>query len=224
MTEHVIHAPDHRLERLVLFSDGVFAIAITLLIIEVHVPHLEANATNEEWQAALLGLLPSFGAFALSFLVVGAMWIRHHALLSMVTRFDPVIMWPNLLLLMSVAFLPFSTALLSIGSLSPLPYAFYDASLLLAALLKLLLAFLVLKPSLVAKGVTEAQMRAERRRNAIMPIVTLIALALAFVAPAFNNFAMLLLPLMRLLPFFAVADRPHHPVSKPAARPANRRL
>ena len=70
MRTEVHHAPEHRLERLVAFSDGVFAVAITLLIINVQVPALSADATNAEWTAALLRLRPSFGAFGLSFIVI----------------------------------------------------------------------------------------------------------------------------------------------------------
>ena len=204
------YGPEHRLERLAFFSDAVFAIAITLLIIEVHVPELPSGATDADWGRALYHLIPSFWAFALSFVVIGTLWILHHKTLSMMARFSGRLMWPNLLFLMSVAFLPFSTALLAEGSkvgsgqsvLSPVPYVFYDASLLVAGLLKARLTRIALRPDLISSHVRPAQVQAERRQVLILPLATLLALGLAFVIPAWNNLAMFTIPLFRLLPYF----------------------
>jgi uncharacterized membrane protein len=215
MSEEGNHGPEHRLERLVFFSDAVFAIAITLLIIEVRVPHLSANATSADWISELVALTPSFGAFGLSFLVIGAMWARHHEIFAMVTRFSQRMIWPNLFLLMSIAFLPFSTGLMNLGRPTPIPYAFYAASLLLAALFKMRLTYVSLRPELVAPSVTKDQIAKELRGSWIMPIATLIALGLAFVIPGWNNIAMLLMPAMRRLPFFK-GRQPHVVAEQPA--------
>jgi uncharacterized membrane protein len=192
----------HRLERLVFFSDAIFAIAITLLIIEIRVPHLPPDATNTDWINAIAQLWPSLVAFSLSFIVIGAMWARHHATFAMVYRFSQSMMWPNLLLLMSIAFLPFSTAVMGIGRPSAIPYAFYSGSLLVASLMKTWLNHIVLRPEFVAPGVTAAQITGERRRSWIMPTATAAAFGLAFVAPGWNNLAMILIMALRRLPFF----------------------
>ena len=101
-----------QLERLTFFSDAVFAIAITLLIIEVHVPHVGAIDDASYWQA-LGELRGSLLGFMLSFLVIGLLWMAHHRVFGLLHDYSPKIMWPNLLLLMTVAFMPFATALMS---------------------------------------------------------------------------------------------------------------
>lgn len=194
--------PDHRLERMLFFSDAVFAIAITLLVIEIHVPELPHGAGDHVWLVALVGLLPHFLAFLISFLVIGALWASHHTIFALVAGFDQRLVWPNLLLLLSVAFLPFTTALLAVGSLSPVPYAFYAASLLAAALLKARLTTRALAPGLVAPGVSAARVAVELRRRWIMPAAAFVTVLLAFVVPAWNCAAMFLLPIARRLPPF----------------------
>jgi uncharacterized membrane protein len=197
------HDPDHSLERLVFFSDAVFAIAITLLIIEVHVPHLPNDASNADWGRALIQLLPNFAAFALSFLVIGVMWAAHHTTMSYLSRYSPRLLWPNLLLLMTVAFLPFSTALLAMGGSAQLPNTFYAGSLLVAALCKTRLTLLALKPDLLRPDADPQRIAIERRRAWIMPVATLLALALTFtVATHWAMAAMVLIAFFRRLPWF----------------------
>ena len=89
------------------FSDGVFAIAITLLILEVHVPKgLEGRGLTD----ALLAEWPSYAAFLTSFLTIGIMWINHHRLFTMIGRVDSWLLALNLLLLLGVTIVPFPTA------------------------------------------------------------------------------------------------------------------
>jgi TMEM175 potassium channel family protein len=94
--------------RLEAFSDGVFAIAITLLILEIKVPHAEHGL----W-AGLASLWPSYVAFLMSFFVILIMWVNHHELLRMVSRVNYPILFANGLLLLSVTFVPFPTAVLA---------------------------------------------------------------------------------------------------------------
>jgi len=93
--------------RLEAFSDGVFAVAITLLVLEINVPGGENlwHQLKEEW--------PSFAAFFVSFWVIGIIWVNHHGLLDHVKRADRGVLYLNLLVLMTVVFLPFATALLA---------------------------------------------------------------------------------------------------------------
>ncbi|MGW7817577.1 TMEM175 family protein [Streptomyces puniciscabiei] len=96
--------------RVEAFSDGVFAIAITLLILEIKVP--KAGEHGGLWHA-LGAQWPSYAAYVVSFLVIGIMWVNHHQLFSYVARVDRTLMFLNLLLLMVVAAVPWPTAMLA---------------------------------------------------------------------------------------------------------------
>ncbi len=112
-------------------------------------------------------------------------------------RYDERLLWPNLVLLLSIAFLPFTTSLLSTGSLSPVPFAFYAGSLLVAGLAKARLVRIALSPDLLDEDVDSEEVAVERRRRWIMPIAATVALFLAFVSVPWNTFAMFLVPILR---------------------------
>ncbi|GAA2135920.1 hypothetical protein GCM10009760_15010 [Kitasatospora kazusensis] len=95
--------------RVEAFSDGVFAIATTLLILDIHVP----AGSGHELTAALAHQSPSYVAYVVSFLVIGVMWVNHHALFGLLAKVDRTLVFLNLLLLMVVAALPWPTALLA---------------------------------------------------------------------------------------------------------------
>jgi uncharacterized membrane protein len=99
--------------RLEAFSDGVFAIAITLLVLEIRVPAAAEVAGAGGLWAALAHRWPSYVGYVLSFLVIGIMWANHHALFAYIRRVDRRFIFANLLLLMGVGFLPFPTAVLA---------------------------------------------------------------------------------------------------------------
>jgi uncharacterized membrane protein len=96
-----------KINRLEAFSDGVFAVAITLLILEINVPEGEHlwHDLKEEW--------PSFASFFVSFWVIGIIWVNHHGLVDHLKRTDRPVLYLNLLVLMTVVFIPFSTALMA---------------------------------------------------------------------------------------------------------------
>jgi uncharacterized membrane protein len=93
--------------RIAAFSDGVFAIAITLLALQLDVP---ARDSVDVW-ASLQSLWPSFLSFAISFAVIGAYWVAHHRLYSVIDRYDARLLWLNLLSLFFIVIMPFSTSL-----------------------------------------------------------------------------------------------------------------
>jgi uncharacterized membrane protein len=96
--------------RLEAFSDGIFAIAATLLVLEITIPHLEEPG---ELGQALLDLWPSYLAYATSFLTIGIMWVNHHSVFRQIGETDHRFLFINLGLLMLIAFVPFPTILLA---------------------------------------------------------------------------------------------------------------
>jgi uncharacterized membrane protein len=181
--------------RLEAFSDGVLAIAITLLILEIKIEpagfeHLWRSLA-EEW--------PAYLAYVTSFLTIGGVWLAHHALFDRLNAIDPVLMRLNLLLLMTVAFLPFPTALMSeaLRESQAAERAAVVADGVTAGLIELLLAtasrYAASRPDLLKPGA--APPRADRARGGIR--FTLYgAMLLAGV---------LLLPKLAAFGYFAVA-------------------
>ena len=103
---------DHGVGRIEAFSDGVYAIAITLLILEIRVPEAEAIRATGLW-AALSAQWPSYGAFLLSFAVIGIMWANHHNIFRYIGKTNHLFLMLNLGLLLCTAFLPYPTAVLA---------------------------------------------------------------------------------------------------------------
>src|SRR5207237_4400 len=113
MTEGQSHHDRMQLDRLVFFSDAIFAIAITLLVIEIHVPDLTGIVTEQRLADALLDNIPQYIGFLVSFFVIGRFWIGHHRTLGRLSRAEPRLIWVNLLFLLTIAFMPFPTAVIS---------------------------------------------------------------------------------------------------------------
>jgi uncharacterized membrane protein len=105
------HAPTSELERLIFLSDGVFAIAMTLLAVELALPEVTSESTADLGHR-LLALGPRYFSYALSFLVIASYWRSHQRTFRYIVRLDSRFVWLNLLLLMCIAFLPFPTSLL----------------------------------------------------------------------------------------------------------------
>lgn len=99
--------------RLEAFSDGVFAVAITLLVIEIKVPSIEAISTTNNLWLALQHLIPSFFAFFLSFMIIFITWVNHHGTLKLIHKSSSAFIYANGFLLLTIAIFPFTTSLLS---------------------------------------------------------------------------------------------------------------
>ncbi len=101
------------LQRTLYFSDAVFAIAITLLVLDIRLPEVSEEQLRAELPSLVLGLGPEFLSFVVTFLVIGFYWLAHHRMFHYINRYDGRLLWINILFLMSVAFLPFPTSVLS---------------------------------------------------------------------------------------------------------------
>ncbi len=127
MDEHHLSGPEHKLERLIFFSDAVFAIAITLLVIDLHAPHLHGAADAGAYWQALLDETPRFAGFGISFFVIGAFWAGHHRSFALARTWSDRLTAINLLLLFAIAALPFFTAFVSANAGARMPVMLYCA-------------------------------------------------------------------------------------------------
>ncbi|MEO6388191.1 MAG: TMEM175 family protein [Croceibacterium sp.] len=176
---------DLALDRLVFFSDAVFAIAITLLVLEIHIPDLQPGAsTASSWQA-FADLVPSFFAFALSFLVIGRFWMGHHERFRSLRHYDPRLMWTNLLYLMAIAFMPFSTAFLGRNLGHFVPSMVYNLSMLVLSLMAMLLA----------RRVRTVGGDGEALDGIDLVMASLVCVGLTFWFPLLSQWGMMTIPL-----------------------------
>jgi uncharacterized membrane protein len=175
--------------RVEAFSDGVMAIAITLLVLDLRVP----SAGEVEAAGSLLGALiqhwASDVAFLAGFITIGIIWLNHRAFVDKVNRFDNRLQWLNLLLLLGVVIVPFSTALLAAyvgggGTAASTATAVYA---LLGVVLPvpwiLMWRHLSQHPELLEPGFDSAHARAEFRRAIVGPVIYILAVPVAILAP-----------------------------------------
>ena len=170
------------LDRFSAFSDGVFAIAITLLVIELPVPPQGVPLLS-----ALLEAWPDFLGYIMSFAFIGGIWLTHAGLTRLMKRGDTIANGVNLLLLLFVALLPFATRLmvthLSTSDVGAAVFL-YGVDLLLASLtLTLLIRYIASEPSLVADDIADDTLRRITRQRWLSIGVNAVAVAMALVMP-----------------------------------------
>ena len=191
--------PEHTLERLIFFSDAVFAIAITLLIIEIHVPDMPRGLSDAAYLQALAHLIPNFIGFMVSFWVIGMFWMGHHRLFGLAVRLGPSIVGWNLFLLGSIAFMPFSTAFLSAHTGDRVPTIFYCSTLLLTALLNVRVGRIVTSPPMIDESVSAEHIAYVRARGMSVVLGAALALLMAFFIPGLSQATLISIPLWRFL-------------------------
>jgi uncharacterized membrane protein len=172
--------------RLEAFSDGVFAIAITVLVLEIRVPDLAATARAGGLARALASLWPSYLGYLISFITIGIMWANHHALFTYIRRCDRYFLMVNVVFLMCIAFVPFPTAVLA--TYLPVPagrtaaVAYFSATYVVTAIAyNALWWYAAWGRRLLAHDADPAAVRTISRRYALGPASYGVSFALAFV-------------------------------------------
>ena len=177
--------------RLEAFSDGVLAIIITIMVLELKVPHAVEFA-------ALKPVLPVLLSYVLSFIYLGIYWNNHHHLFQATEEVSGGILWANLHLLFWLSLFPFTTAWMGENQLAPIPTAVYGFALLMAAI-----AYYVLQRTIIAKEGREsllAQAIGKDWKGKLSPLLYLAAIPLAFVSPWIAGGLYVLAALLWLIP------------------------
>lgn len=168
----------HGTERILAFSDGVFAIVITLLVLEITVPAV----TSADLMPALVHLVPAVAAHVVTFALLGVYWIGHHAVFTLIKRYDRPFLWLNLLYLFFVASMPFPTALVIHYNDQLISYVIYCGVLIMAGLsANLLWRYASRNGRLLGDHVTRDAIATTNRRLMLVPIVYILALLTAFI-------------------------------------------
>jgi uncharacterized membrane protein len=178
-------------DRLAAFSDGVLAIIITIMVLELKVPH------SAGW-AALGSIAPNFVSYVLSFVYLAIYWNNHHHLIHTVARVDGLILWANSNLLFWLSLVPVSTAWMGDNFLAPIPTAIYGAVLLTPAI-----AYYLLQKAIIHKQGAHSVLASALGsdiKGKISLILYLAGIVLAFVYPWLSIAAYTLVAVMWLVP------------------------
>lgn len=177
--------------RLEAFSDGVIAIIITIMVLELRVPH-------ETSLQALRPVLPVFLSYVLSFVYLGIYWTNHHHMLHATENVDGVILWANLHLLFWLSLVPFVTSWMGENHFASVPMAFYGIVLLMAAI-----AYLLLQSRIIARQGRDSVLASAVGRDLkgkLSPFVYILAIGTSFLRPWIAGALYVLVALTWLVP------------------------
>ena len=177
--------------RLEAFSDGVLAILITIMVLELRPPHSEELA-------ALRPLLPVFLSYLLSFVYLGIYWNNHHHMLHVTDRVNGTVLWANLHLLFWLSLFPFTTGWVGENHLASTPTAFYGFVLLMAAV-----AYWILQKAIIAQQGRDSLLAAaigSDWKGKLSPVIYFVAIPLAFLNPWIASGLYVLVALLWFIP------------------------
>lgn len=193
MSEHSELKKEFQIERMILFTDAVFAIAITLLIIEIKAPEIHSGMNLSDMTDQLLNLVPKFIGFIISFFVIAIYWRSHHRMFSFIKDYDDKLIWLNFFFLFSIILMPFSSAYYSDNTMYSLPFWFYALNITLTGMLNYaMLAYIINHRGRISDGFDDLKVRQLARwRTLIVPAIFLLGVIVDIILPAKNNLNML---------------------------------
>jgi len=184
--------------RLEAFSDGVLAIIITIMVLELKVPHPTGQSPHPDKLADLKDLLPVFLSYVLSFIYVGIYWNNHHHMFQSTKKVTGGILWANLHLLFWLSLFPFTTGWMGENHLAPAPTAVYGFVLLMASI-----AYYILQRAIIASQGRESLLAAaigKDWKGKLSPVCYLAAIPLAFASVWISNGLFIFVSLLWLVP------------------------
>ena len=187
--------PTSRVEAL---SDGIFAIAMTLLVLDLAVPDAPSVDADAALRAFLVEDWPKLLNYAKGFLLLAVFWVIHHKQFHSIKRTDEGFIWINILAMMLIVLVPFTTSLESEYGSLPLASLIFNANILAVGLAYLLLWFYATRNyHLVSLEEFDAErIRLSRRRSMVVPAAALLAMGLSLVVPSWSALAYLMIPLV----------------------------
>lgn len=196
-------------QRLEAFSDGVLAIAITLLVLDIKVPHVEYS----ELPSTLLHAVPNIFSYLVSFAIIGVYWVGHNYYFTWVKKTDGTFTWLNILLLLLISFIPFPTSLLGEYPFQQIPVTIYGLNLLAVNIVSfIMILYVYYNRELATEDFGREQKLRFVRLFAIINLIYLAAIGISFFAPKIS-YAIYILSLTYLI--WVYTDRGNrHPASK----------
>ena len=191
----------HRIESL---TDGIFSIAMTLLVLNLALPEMGADLTPTiELHELLFRQTHEFFNYALSFILLAIFWSVHHQQFHFIKRTDHTHLWINICSLMFVALVPFSTSLTGDYPDETVAKLFFDLNLfILGSLNALNWTYATKDYRLVDRGLDPRRIAVGNRRDAVIPVIVLLAMVLSLITPQWSSYVYLLIPVMLAHPWF----------------------
>jgi uncharacterized membrane protein len=190
-----------RTDRIEALTDGVFAVAFTLLILNIQVPQIPAALIAGELPQRLLELWPKLLSYMLSFLIIGVYWVGHHNQFHFIRHADRTLLWINVLFLMCIAFIPFSAALLGEYGQQRIALVVYGATLVVVGLVLYLHWWYGTSGNrLVDEAVTPEVNRTVTRRILTPLVIYLVAIGLSFFSVDASLILYIFVPVLYILP------------------------
>ena len=178
-------------------TDGIFAISMTILVLNIEVPSA-TDLAGQSLNEFLLDQWVEFFNYALSFVLLAMFWITHHKQLNIFKQVDQPSIWINIVGLMFVALIPFSTSLMGEYSSDQIANVFFEVNMLIIGM-----AFYSMWTYATAgyrlvdsEQVTAEHIRRGKRRNLVIPVVSLIAIAASFISPSWSTAVYMIIPLI----------------------------
>jgi uncharacterized membrane protein len=198
--KHDVSQIPFQLTRFTSFSDGVFAISITLLIMEIKVPVLTEHTDKALWQY-LSDTAFKFIGFIISFGIVGHYWSVHHRIFGYAKNYTIALLWINFAFLFSVVLLPFSSGLLgeySTDTEMNLPYVIYVLNICLTGIINWWLWRYISNPKrdLLTRKLSSARIRLGLYRSLVVPLIFMLSLIVSFFLPMTSRFIPVLIPII----------------------------
>ncbi len=178
-----VNRVEHRLDRTLAISDGVFAFAVTLLVLDLVVPSLSPGASSADLWQALTKEYVGFLSYILSFLIAGVWWNAHHRNFDRIRSSDSALRWLNLLFLLWIALLPFFTKILDQYINLQLGVVLYATDQAAAGIfMTLIWIYASHNHRLIDKSMKESEIKSITFRNVIAPIVFFVSMGISFVS------------------------------------------
>lgn len=181
-------------ERLESLADGIFAFAMTLLVLNIQIPVLNHRAAVRALPMAIFTLWPHIFAFITSFAVLAVFWAIHHKHFTAIRKVNDVIIWINMGMLMMVVLLPFTTAMFGEYGDVFLAAILFELNMFAIGIMFFVNYVYALRRGLVDKNASKGHIRSRMVRNLVIPGISLVAMAIAIFSPQFSVAAYYTLP------------------------------
>jgi len=189
----------NRIETLV---DGIFAIAMTLLVLDLAVPHVNGPLSNLAVQNALYGLLPAFISLVVSFVLLAMFWNIHHRIYSQIKSVNGTLLWINIIWLLFIVLVPFSASLNGQYGDFTISDAVFNINMLGIALVLYLNIYIIKHNEFLDENADPTKLASSQKATTLFILIAILALFLAFIIPRWGNLVYLL-----IFPIEMIMDR-----------------